>query len=314
MNIESEEHHKSFLDTLRTWLQSCTRNGKISRNTIAIGIVVLNHLRRASPVQREQVISQGGEVAGARSGLGTTLELYGIPKRYLKEVTTRQGHQDGQRLFELFGWGSKFSQISDADRDLIILELIGVLQEQAIAWLNRPNLKIDIDRHHSPVSWINIIIENAKGISGGIVEQQLVGAKLKKRFGGIEIPNHPAHAADRQTDRDGDFAVAHIVYHVTSAPSLGVLQKCAANIRLGLRPVLLVPREHLTKAQVLTQMEGIEKTLVIHAIEEFVTQNIMEMAVVEKKDCFTILKEIVDIYNQRLSEVETDLSLRIEIR
>jgi hypothetical protein len=34
----------------------------------------------------------------------------------------------------------------------------------------------------------------------------------------------------------------------------------------------------------------------------------------ENKDFFSVLKEIVEIYNKRLSEVETDLSLRIEVR
>ena len=32
------------------------------------------------------------------------------------------------------------------------------------------------------------------------------------------------------------------------------------------------------------------------------------------KDFFSVLKEIVEIYNRRLAEVETDLSLQIEIR
>jgi hypothetical protein len=87
---------------LNDWIASCTRGGKVSRNTVSIGIVVLDHLRQKCPVSKDEVISQGGEVKGARSGLGAILELYGISRGYLKEVTTRQGHQDGQRLFEAF--------------------------------------------------------------------------------------------------------------------------------------------------------------------------------------------------------------------
>ncbi len=34
----------------------------------------------------------------------------------------------------------------------------------------------------------------------------------------------------------------------------------------------------------------------------------------ENKDFFSILKEIVEIYNKRLSKVETDLSLQIQVR
>lgn len=84
-------------------------------------------------------------------------------------------------------------------------------------------LKLDLDRRQSPITWINLIVENAKGRSGGVVKQQLVGAKLAHRFRDITVSNHPAHAGDRQTERAGDFAIAQQVYHVTAAPSREVL-------------------------------------------------------------------------------------------
>jgi len=81
-NIEQESH-----ELLNSWIQSCIRGKKISRNSIAVGIVVLHHLRLKCPVSREDVISPGGEIKGARSGLGNILETYNIPRHYLKEVT-----------------------------------------------------------------------------------------------------------------------------------------------------------------------------------------------------------------------------------
>jgi len=130
----------------------------------------------------------------------------------------------------------------------------------------------------------------------------------------MNIINHPAHAGDWQTERVGDFAISQLVYHVTSAPSRGVLQKCAKNVRVGLQPILLVPREQANKAQILAQDEGLEKDVAIISIEDFIALNIIELATEESKDFFSVLKEIVDIYNKRLAEVETDLSLRIEVR
>jgi len=301
---------------LREWLESCTRRGKISRNTIAVGIVVLDHLRRNCPVSRDDVVSQGGEVTGARSGLVRILESYGIPstpKPYLKEVTTRQGHQDGQRLFEQFEWGSKLASLTNGDRDELLLELIRVLLSHASDWLEQQNLKLEIDRQQAPTTWINLIIENAKKRSGGVVEQHLVGAKLERRFKEIAIPNYPAHAGDRQTEREGDFTISQLAYHVTATPSRSVLQKCARNIRAGRHPILLVPREQSDRARFLSQEEGIEEELTIIAIEDFVALNIIELATEESKDFFSVLKEIVDIYNKRLSEVETALSLQIEV-
>ena len=92
------------------------------------------------------------------------------------------------------------------------------------------------------------------------------------------------------------------------------MQKCAQNIRVGLHPILLIPREQENKARVLAQDEGIEGELTITSIENFVALNIIELATEESKDFFSVLKEIVEIYNKRLSEVETDLSLQIEVR
>lgn len=279
-----------------------------------MGIVVLDHLKRNSPVSRNDVISQGGEVSGARSGLSRILEAHGIPSSYLKEITTRQGHQDGQRLFEMFEWGNKFTHLATQEREQLLFDLIEVLRNLANDWLKRQNLKLDIDRRQDPATWINVIVENAKGRSGGIVEQQLVGAKLARRFQNVDIPNHPAHAADRQTERMGDFTISNLVYHVTAAPSRNVLQKCAANLRVGLHPVLLIPREQENKVRVLAQDEGIDQQLTIISIESFIALNIIELATDENKDFFSILKEIVEIYNARLSAVETDLSLQIEVR
>lgn len=299
---------------IEDWLRSCTRGGRIARNTIAVGIIVLDHLKRTCPISRSEAVSQGGEISGARSGLGNTLESYGIPRSYLKEVTTRQGHQDGQRLFEQFEWGEKFAGMPKPAREELVLELIGYLKTHADEWLKRQNLKFNLDHRQAPTNWVNMIVEGAKGRSGGIVEQHLVGAKLARRLTGIDIPNHPVHAADRQTERPGDFATSQAVYHVTASPSRDVIRKCAKNISAGLHPILLVPREQESRAQILAQDEGIDKDLDVFSIEAFVAVNIIELAMVESKDFFSILKEIIEIYNRRLEQVETDLSLKIEVR
>ena len=313
-NVQVDKIRRESRQILRDWIDSCTRGKKVSRNTVAVGIVVLDHLRQKCPASRNDVISKGGEIKGARSGLGNVLAKYGLPTTYLKEVTTRQGHQDGQRLFQQFDWGRKLAGLKEDDRDPILLELIDALKSYASNWLQRQNLELDIDRRQAPTAWINLIVENAKDRSGGIVEQHLVGAKLERRFKSISVPNFPAHAGDRQTEREGDFTIEKLVYHVTATPSRNVLQKCAGNIKVGLHPILLIPSEQENKARVLAQDEGIDQELTIISIEDFVALNIIELATEESKDFFSVLQEIVQIYNKRLAEVETDLSLQIEVR
>lgn len=299
---------------LEEWVGSCVRGGKISRNTIAIGLVVLRHLREGCPITRSEVLSKGGEVSGARSGLGRTLESCGLPRTFLKEVTTRQAHQDGQRLFEKMSWGKPLARLTEAEREEVLTELTDALKARAQEWLQRQNLRLNFDRRHTPSAWIRQIVSSAKDRSGGVVEQHLVGAKLQRRFREAPVENFPAHAADQQTDRPGDFTLGNCVFHVTAAPSPAVLQKCAANLGQGHHPVLIVVGDQIAKARALAEVAAIQDEVAIFAIEDFVAMNVLELAADEQKDHLSVLRDIVAVYNERLGQVETDMSLQIEVR
>jgi len=162
MKIDAiKQESRQILDS---WIASCTRSGTVSRNTVAIGIVVLDHLKKTCPLSRDDVISPGGEVKGARSGLPNILNAYGIPISYLKEVTTRQGHQDGQKLFEHFEWGNKLSKLTDSERGQVLMGLIQILLGQANDWLTRQNLKLAIDRQQAPSTWIQRLWKTRKSV------------------------------------------------------------------------------------------------------------------------------------------------------
>ena len=296
------------------WLKSCVRKNQISRNTVAVGIVVFDHLRSECPTTTADVLSSGGEIKGSRHGLAETLEKYGLPgAKYLKEVTTRQAHQDGQRLLDAVGYGAPLAGMDEAARETFIVEAIGILVSKGREWLERQNLKIACDRQLSPATWVGSILSEAKGRSGGKVEQHLVGAKLEKRHPDVSIPNHPGHAGDIQTGRGGDFTVGTTCYHVTAAPGGSVVDKCAANLGAGLHPVLLVPREAVEKARHIAEDRGVDARLTIMAIEDFLALNVIEMSVGDQQRFLDTLKGIVASYNRRLEEVETDMSLRIEL-
>ena len=300
---------------LAAWLDSCTRKGKISRNTIAVGIVILDHLHRKCPLAKSDVVSAGGEIVGSRHGLNDALERHGIPgQKFLKEVTTRQAHQDGQRLLELLDFGRGLAAMPVSRRNTLIRNSIESLVVRAHEWLSRQHFKLNLDRQYSPVAWIGNLLDEARGRSGGKVEQHLVGAKLEQRHPDIEIPNHAGHAADLQTGRSGDFIVGSTAYHVTATPGSGVITKCAANLASGLHPVMLIPRDQVNKARHLAEDQAIASRVTIFAIEDFIALNVVEMSKGDQREFVSTLKRIVDAYNRRLEEVETDMSLKIEIQ
>lgn len=174
-------------------------------------------------------------------------------------------------------------------------------------------LKPQCDRQHSPAVWIDSILAAAELRSLGAVEFHLVGATLQQRHPGIVIPNNPGHAADAQTGRSGDFPLRDVSYHVTATDGKEATERCKQNIGAGVHPVLLVPRRYVESARVRADVAGILDRVSILAIEDFITQNVIEMSTNQQQDFFSTLKAIIDEYNRRLEEVETDMSLKIEL-
>jgi hypothetical protein len=297
------------------WLASCTRGGKISRNSIAVGIVVLDHLIRQAPVRVEDVISPGGEIVGSRSRLHAILRTYGVnqPEKYLKEVTTRQAHPDGKKLFEALQYGAVFDGVSDEERRRILRNLIDILVGNIQDWFNRQSIKLYLNKQHTPNQWVKEILDAAKGKSGGAVEQHLIGAMLQLQYPHLSIPNHPSHAGDVQTNRPGDFLIGQFVFHVTAAPGRNLIQKCQMNLQSDLFPVLLVPAEQVTRTKSFAEYENLEKRIMIFGLEDFVAMNALHTATDRQLPLDTVFRQLIHLYNERVSEAETDMALKIEI-
>jgi hypothetical protein len=81
-----------------------------------------------------------------------------------------------------------------------------------------------------------------------------------------------------------------------------------------LHPVLLVPRQQVEKARHIAEDRAIADRITIIAIEDFIALNIIELSTGEQQQFVSTLKDILQRYNRRLEAVETDLSLKIEIR
>ena len=146
----------------------------------------------------------------------------------------------------------------------------------------------------------------------GPVAHYLVGAKLQLRFPGISISNDSYAAADEQTGRHGNFTVQDTVFHVTVVPMTAVYEKCVANLNEGKNVFLLVPARSVEGAKLNVDnlaSGGID----VAAIESFVGLNVNQIAVFGKGASAKALLKLLEIYNSRVKEVETDLSLMIDI-
>ena len=70
----------------------------------------------------------------------------------------------------------------------------------------------------------------------------------------------------------------------------------------------------MTRARILAEDEHIQDSLTIMSIEDFVGLNVIELATDQGKSLFEVMNQIISLYNDRLAQVETDQSLRIQLR
>jgi hypothetical protein len=217
-------------------------------------------------------------------------------------------------LLDELRFGQLLDHLTPDQRDSILIDIIGILLAKAREWLERQHLKIVCSREAAPGSWVGEILQQAQGRSGGRVEQHLIGAKLTKAHPNAEIPIHAGTTADVQTGRSGDFQVGTTVYHVTAAPGDSVIEKCKSNYHAGFHPVLLVPAKDKVRAEMRAEDLGMYGHMTILAIEDFVAVNIIELSEGNKQKFIEVIKGMIEEYNRRIDEVETDKSLKIDVQ
>jgi hypothetical protein len=89
--------------------------------------------------------------------------------------------------------------------------------------------------------------------------------------------------------------------------------RCRANINAGYRPLVLVPEDREAGARQLADMAGLGESVAVNSIEDFVGQNIEEIAGFSEPGIRTGLRDLLERYNTRVEAAESDPSLRIAI-
>lgn len=284
-----------------------------ARNVVAAGVVVLDKLCENGALTKEDAFTARGELKGARSGLKKVLERHGIPSTYLREATGRQAATYGLTLLDKLSYGKQLPRSVEERKDQL-RGAMDVLKNEARRWLQRQPLKVNCDPRSSPLVWVDAILKKAQGRSGGLVEQHLVGAKLQERLQSkVTVPSYRGHAGDLQTKRSGDFDLGRISFHVTVNPNRDHLKKCQENLSANRIPVLLVPAAKVADARFYARDEGIQQSVTVLSLEDFIAQNIIEMSSETNKEFLETLKAIINEYNRRIED-ESDPSLTIDLQ
>jgi hypothetical protein len=290
------------------------------KGPISVALVVTQHAKKMGlPLDSEKLITEGGgQVLGLGKGaVQSVLERHGIDRVLAAEGgRTSRGSLANMREYVTF---------------LNVLAKKGKVDLDAIEgfWIERVHeffagkpFKIKLDASRSLRTVVRDVIaqaeERQKNTPGvyyaGAVLQHIVGAKLDCALGKGHLEHNSFSTADAPGARAGDFFLGDVAIHVTTSPGEAVIERCHENLNDGYRPILVTVQKGLIVAEGLATNVGVADRIDIFEIEQFVALNLYELAKFAADGRKTAVNDLVNRYNEIVEEVETDPSLKIELR
>jgi hypothetical protein len=147
----------------------------------------------------------------------------------------------------------------------------------------------------------------------GTMMQHMVGAKLDLLLGTGVVEQHGSNENDEGEGRTGDFDTGDVSIHVSTAPSEALIRKCAANLDVARKPIIVTTKKGTIVAEGLAENAGIGERVDIVEFEQFIATNIYELGRFVPEQRSLKITELLQCYNSIVDAHETDPSLRIEL-
>ena len=304
-----------YVEVVENWWASFQPQSR-SRGNIAGGLVIIENLRTDFDLDIESHKASGSDQLRNASlpNVQRILAHFGEERVLLKEGgrTNRGLMRNLTPLLKSLA-DAGLGQLSPHDRDIELTAMQKFLSDRATERFNAAKISFSYRQGMTSRNIVGGILESGqKRGKAGDVAEHLVGAKLALRFPNYDIRNSAVSAADDQTDDHGDFQLNDCVFHVTVSPNSGHYAKCQRNLADGLRVFLLVPDRVLAGTRQNADLETGGRVSV-ESIESFVSQNVEELSDFAGGGVSRNLRTLLEVYNRRVAEVETDLSLQIRI-
>ncbi len=307
--------------TLNETLKAFTaEHGFKGKGPLCVALVVTQHARDMGlPLDPETLVtSGGGQVLGlSKSAVQAVLKRYGVKRVLASEGgRTSRGSLKKMReyvafLNDLHGKGmANLNEIEDYWVECVRTFFAG-----------KPfRIKLDTTRglRHIVQDILKQAVERQKSTPGmyyaGAVMQHLVGAKLDCAIGQGKFEHNSFSTADAPGNRAGDFLVGDVAIHVTTSPGEEVIERCRENLNDGYKPVLVTLQRGIIVAEGLADNTGLADRIDIFEIEQFVALNLYELSQFAAAGRRVAVADLVNRYNEIVDDMETDPSLKIEIR
>lgn len=292
----------------------------LGKGPLCVALVVTQHARAMElPFDSEKLLTEGG---GQVLGLGKSAVQAVLKKHGIKRVLASEGGRTSRgSLGNMREYVTFLNELAAKGRvDLDAVESFWI--ERVHEFFAGKPLKIKLDSSRSLRMVVRDVIEQAverqrttPGMYyGGAVLQHLVGAKLDCALGTRQLKHNSFSTADAPGGRPGDFFLGDVSIHVTTSPGEAVIERCRENLNDGYRPILVTLQHGLTVAEGLANNVGLGDRIDIFEIEQFVALNLYEIGKFAAHGRKVAVTDMVVRYNEIVEEVETDPSLKIELR
>jgi hypothetical protein len=295
-------------------------HGFRGKGALSVALVVTHHAQTMGlPLDPQKLVTEGG---GQVFGLGKGA-VQGILKKHgIDRVLAAEGGRTSRgslgNMREYVAFLNALHEHKSAD--LAAIEKFWI--EQVHAFFAGKPYKIKLDASRSLRAVVRDVIAQAEerqktspGVYyAGAVLQHLVGAKLDCALGQGRFEHNSFSTADAPGARSGDFFLGDVAIHVTTSPGEAVIERCRDNLNDGHRAILVTVQKGLAVAEGLAGNAGLGDRIDIFEIEQFIALNLYELGKFEGEGRRVAVNDLVERYNVIVEEVETDPSLKIELK
>lgn len=293
---------------------------KGNKGPLCVALVVTQHARNTGlPLDPNSLLTEGGaQVLGqGKSAVQAILKRHNITRVLAQEGgRTSRGSPGNMRAYVALLNNLHEQNLVDID----VVEKFWIAR--VYEYFSAKPFRIRLDTSRSVKTIIGDVLQQAeerqkttKGVYySGAVMQHLVGAKLDCILGFGKLAHNSFSTADAPTNRAGDFLVGDVAIHVTTSPGEALIHKCRDNLDDGLRPLIVTLKRGLAVAEGLAGNLGLVDRIDVFEIEQFVAANLYEFGAFVAEGRRTAINNLIERYNQIIEDVETDPSLKIELK
>lgn len=301
---------KNFADTKRF-------NGK---GPLCVALVVTEQAKlKTFPLKSDDFLAESGTQV---SGLGFAAVQAILTRHGLSRILAKEGGRTSRgSVSNMIAYVQFLNEMYSARLlDLDAAEKFWIGRVQAF-FAGKP-FTLRLDPNLGLRAVVRNLIEQAnerqKNESGtmyvGTLMQYMVGAKLDVVLKGQQrLIHHHANQNDEKVGRYGDFDIGDASVHVTTAPTEALISKCRENLTIGRKPIIVTGRKGTIVAEGLAENASIADRIDIIEFEQFMATNIYELGKFTQEQRRVTVTEIVNRYNEIISEFESDPSLAIEL-